>query len=366
VRVFGAAGAIAVAGAVVLAAAPALAHGSVPPGASPWSVWSLTPEMVLGTGLLAALYIAGLRRRRARAAPVEIWRGVAFFTGLAVVFLALQSPIDSTAERSFLMHQIQHLLIRMIGPMLILLSAPQGTLVAGTPDRLQRKLLAPIVANASVQGVIGFLTRPVIVTILFVGLLYFWQIPWLHAVALLSTPVHYFMHMTLLVSAFLFFWRLFDPRPAPAGARYGVRLMMIWIMVLSNILLGAYLAMKSTVLYPVYDVVGRLWFTALSDERLGAATIWIPGSMMGLAALLIVIHMWARHETREEQRRQAKLARHGHGWNAPPMTAAELIAEAAPKNRVMAFGLAAFVLTIFASTIMVGVINLILSGSPDG
>lgn len=343
---------------IPFAAGDAFAHGLLQPDESPWTAWHLTPEVTLGTFVVAGLYAAGLWRRRHKADRMRVWRHVSFIAGLGAIFLALQSPIDPIAERVFLVHQIQHLLLRMIGPMLLFLAAPQGLLVAGMPDTARPHVLGPILANGAVRGVFGVLAHPAVATALFIGALYFWQIPMYHGLAIRNDYVHYVMHATMLFTGLVFFWRVFDPRPNPLGTRYGVRLMMLWVMVLANILIGSYLALKQPVLYPVYGELGRLWDIAdLTDEQLGSLTIWIPGSMMGLVSVLIVIHMWGRQETKEERRRSMMLRRRGYGHNEPPMTAAELIQGAAGKNWAMVLGFTAFVIAVFTAAIAIGVVN---------
>lgn len=336
----------------------ASAHGVLNDGVDPWTAWNLTPDITLGTLLVAGLYTGGLWRLRHKMDRMRVWRHVSFFAGLAAIFLALQSPIDPIAERVFLVHQVQHLLLRMIGPMLLFLAASQGVFVAGMPETAQRRLLIPVITSPLVRGLFAFLSYPAIATALFIGALYFWQIPRYHDLAILNDNVHYLMHTSILFAGLIFFWRAFDSRPAPLGTRYGVRLMMLWVMILSNIVIGSYLAFKRPVLYSAYAELGRLWgLSALGDELLGGALIWIPSSMMGVVAVLIVVHMWGRHETKEEQRRSMTLRRRGYGHNEPPMTATELIHGAAAKNRAMALGFAAFVIAVFAAAIAIGVVN---------
>ena len=80
------------------------------------------------------------------------------------------------------------------------------------------------------------------------------------------------MHVSMLLTGLIFWWRVFDSRPAPKGLRHGYRLMMIWIGVLATILLGSYTALKSSLLYPAYGQGKRLWdLTPLGDELIGGA-----------------------------------------------------------------------------------------------
>lgn len=351
-------GVVAFIGSTTAMATAAFAHGVLNDGVDPWTAWNLTPDITLGTLLVAGLYSGGLWRLRHKMDRMRSWRHVSFFAGLAAVFLALQSPIDPIAERVFLVHQVQHLLLRMIGPMLLFLAAPQGVLIAGMPKTARRRLLIPVITNRLVGGLFAFLSYPAIATALFIGVLYFWQIPRYHNLAILNDNVHYLMHASILFTGLVFFWRVLDTRPAPQGTRYGVRLMMLWVMILSNIVIGSYLAFKGPVLYSAYAQLGRLWnLSALGDELLGGALIWIPSSMMGVVAALIVVHMWGRHETKEEQRRSMMLRRRGYGHNEPPMTATELIQGAARKNRTMAFGFAGFVTAVFVAAIAIGLVN---------
>jgi putative membrane protein len=112
-------------GALVASSTPALAHGGEDiTKRTAWSTWHLSPDIVILTVLVAAIYVAGIIRRRKSNATSPWWRQAMFGVGLASVFLALQSPIDPIAERLFFVHQIQHLLLRMLGPMLLALSWP--------------------------------------------------------------------------------------------------------------------------------------------------------------------------------------------------------------------------------------------------
>lgn len=358
---------------------PALAHGGAEVTAqTAWSAWRVTPDVVIPTMVIASVYGAGMMRRRAVTISVPWWRHGLFFAGLAAVFVSLQSPVDPVAERLFSVHQIQHLLLRMLGPMLLALSWPEGLLTAGLPAPIRRAVLAPVISDRTIRAIFRFIAHPAIATILFIGALYFWQIPRYHNLALLNGPVHYLMHATMFVVGLIFWWRVFDRRPprsvidtecgderwwrlferrpAPYGLSYGVRLMMLWVVILSNIVLGSYTALKTTVLYGGYDVLGRLFgYSALGDEQLGGIIIWIPSSMMCLVAVLIVIHLWGLHETRLDERRTAQFTSNSAAL-LYPATGAALIERARPKNRAMAIGFSVFVFTVFATAILLGVL----------
>lgn len=326
--------------------------------ANPWSAWQFTPDIVLATLLVAVLYGAGLRRSRTKQQAMRLAQSVCFYTGLAAMFLALQSPIDTFSEHVFALHQVQHLLLHSLGPMLFMLAAPQGLLIAGIPEWLRRYILAPVVTNRAVRAVFGFIARPAVATFLFVGTLYFWQIPRYHDLVVLNDAVHYSMHVTMLAAGLVFFWRVFDSRPAPFGTRYLVRATMLWVTISTNILIGAFLTFKTGVLYPAYDALGRLWVqNALQDEQVGGLTIWIPSTMMCVVALLIVIRLWGSHETKLDGQRQRGILAATCSLGLPPGNAG---LQAQSRNRALAVRLAVISVTVFTAIIGVAVLSRIL------
>ncbi|HXD44332.1 MAG TPA: cytochrome c oxidase assembly protein [Pseudolabrys sp.] len=324
--------------------------------------WEFEPDIVIGTLLACLIYAAGLRRDHSGAKHHTL-RHVSYFAGVASIFLALESPVDAFADHLFWVHQVQHMLLRMIGPMLIMFSAPQAVLIRGLPRSFREGVLAPVVGNGGMRSLFGLLAAAPVITVLFIGALYVWQYPPIHNAAILSDGIHYTMHITMLGAGLLFFWRIFDPRPAPKGLTHGKRLMMLLMVILTQIGLGAYLTLKSEVLYPAYDIVGRLSaIKPLTDELIGGFIIWVPSSMMCLVAAILVIHAWGKEETLAEER----WTRSGQEIERRPVTGADLIAQAQPKNRMLAIGVAGFVVLMFGMAIFAGVLDHLNARTPGG
>lgn len=321
--------------------AAALAHGDeIHPGESIWAMWQFEPEIVAGLLIAAALYIAGIRR----GVTQRWWRHLLFFGGLLALALALLSPIEPLADHVFAIHQIEHMLLRTIGPMLLLLSQPQAALVRGMPGWLRRAAFRPFVGNGGVRAVFGFFSAPAVATFFFLGVSYFWMWPSWHDIAILNEPIHYTWHVTLLVSGLFFFSVIFDPRPAPAGPRLGTRLAMFWAAAMGNILLGAFLSFKTVPLYHAYDVMGRMFgLSAVSDEQIGGLTMWIPGCMMFAVSAILLLHRHGVDEERSAARRERLGTAQAH--------AAALLANRSRANRAVAVGLASFALVVLTLTL---------------
>ncbi|MGH7010310.1 MAG: cytochrome c oxidase assembly protein [Caulobacteraceae bacterium] len=329
----------------------ALARGTARAPDPIWLKWDFSPWLVIPTVIALILWWRGIEKRPTAldAAPV---RSLAFPAGVFLTFVSLASPIDGMADHLFWMHQVQHMLLRMMGPMLIAFGQPQATLVAGSPNWLRRGPIAFVLTSGPCRRLFAFLTDPWVATTLFVASLYVWQWPPFHDTAILHDGVHDSMHFTMLAAGLLFFWRVFDQRPPPKGARFGVRLIMLWIGTLANVPIGAFICFKSVELYPAYDVVGRLFgVTPMADERLGGFIMWAPASMMMLIPLLVVIHAWAGQEERTLVRRGGAAA----GESAPVTPRSGVTVEEVGKNRAFALALAAFPGFILAATVVIAI-----------
>jgi putative membrane protein len=330
-------GLAALAGALLLVApTAAIAHGEeIHPGEPIMAMWHFEPEIVAGLLIAAALYVAGIRR----GVPGKWWRHAFFIGGLAALAAALLSPIEPLADHVFAIHQVEHMLLRTIGPMLILLAQPQAALMRGMPEWLRRGIFGPVVSSTAVRNTFGFFSKPLVATVLFVGISWFWMIPRWHDVAILNEAIHYMWHVTLLISGLFFFSTIFDPRPAPMGSPLPARLIMFWCAAMGNILLGAFLTFKSLPLYHAYDVMGRMFgLDAVTDEQIGGLTMWIPGCMMFAVSAILILHRWGVDEERAAERRRRMGTVQAH--------AAKQARNLASSNRALAVGLGSFVFLV--------------------
>ncbi|MFQ5796158.1 MAG: cytochrome c oxidase assembly protein [Candidatus Bipolaricaulia bacterium] len=287
-------------------AQPAHAHGRLGHGQNPLTAWNLTPEVVIGTVLMGILYVIGLRRWKDPSHPVTLGQRVSFFAGLAAIFLALQSPVDPVAEHLFFVHQIQHLLLRMIGPALLLLGRPLTPILRGLPARMRQNVIQPIVENTTARRLYGFLTHPVGAPLSFISTMYFWQAPGTHNLALRNDLVHYLMHATMLFTGLLFWWLIIDPR---SRLSYGLRLLVLGLVIIPNTALGALITFSDQVLYSAYGEVERLLdLSLLTDQQIGGLILWIPGDMMSFMAAGIIFMVWFQQEEKQRTEEDQELA----------------------------------------------------------
>ncbi|NOX41010.1 MAG: cytochrome c oxidase assembly protein [Alphaproteobacteria bacterium] len=305
------------------------------------------PFVILVVGLTLILWFCGAAQGRLIDGPVTISRHLFMVSALALLVLAVASPLTGLVTRSFALHQWQHLLIRIAVPMLLVLAWPGRVLLAGLPARARRRWLKPVLASAPLNRMVNMLLRLPVAFVLFVAALYVLQIPALHNAAVQNEVLRGFLHALLLLVGLIFWSAVLDRRDPPDGAFRPLRALALLLAIVSNILLGSLTTLKEVVLYPAYDLHPRLFSaSAMSDEVIGGYTIWVPSSMIFIIGVLIVLHGWGKYEERQFKLR--------HVWNGTnssalehPQTAAELRLKVRSPNQATAVVLASVSLGIF-------------------
>lgn len=270
--------------------------------------WTFDPTFLVPL-LVAALYLLGwrtltpaARRRFGR------WRPVALVCGLAVVAVALLSPVDALSDRSFLWHMVQHDLLMMVGIPLMLLGAPFLPVVRGLPPALRYRVFVPLALNRGVRAVVLTLIRPLPAFFLFTLTVLMWHVPEMYDLALFNDAWHYVEHGLFAFTAALFWWNLVTPYPFNSRLNYLLRVLMLFGSTVANTGLGAAVTFAPGVLYGYATLHGFWGMTMLEDQNLGGILMWSMGGMIRLIAMTIIFVVYATGEESREPYRQAGTA----------------------------------------------------------
>lgn len=257
----------------------------------PWE--PLWPLIAVFAGVLL-VYLRGLWRRRR---PGDLPGAAAFLTGLAGMYVVMQTRFDYYAQYMFFVHRFQHLVLHHAGPFLVALSMPSAVLAAGAPNAL-KKVCRRVAALAVFRWGYRLLQQPVIAGLLFVGLIYFWLLPAVHFDAMLSARNYWIMNLSMAADGLLFWWFMFDPRPpgaTPVTRSVGLRILVLWAVMPPQIALGAWIALSDEVIFDVYAVCGRAWpLSPIVDQQIGGLITWIPAAMMSVLATLVLLRLYFR------------------------------------------------------------------------
>lgn len=262
--------------------------------------YEFSPTVALAVLLASGLFATGQWAARHAGEPMGIWRGLAFWVGLGLTYAVLQTHIDYLSQHMFWVHRAQHLVLHHLGPILMVLAVPHAVMARGLPAGLRERYLKPFWHHPLVHGSYRLLQNPVVASVLFVGIIYFWLMPSVHFAAMLNVATYNAMNWSVLAEGLLFWWLILDPRsPANGGLGFGVRMIMLWGVMPPQILLGAYISLNNGVLFEVYNICGRAWAVSpLTDQQIGGLLTWIPASMMSVITALIVLRWWMRDSDR--------------------------------------------------------------------
>lgn len=267
--------------------------------------WEFRPDVTLILLLAGVLYGRGWYRlrQRGRGQGANGWRLAAYLGGLLALALALLSPIDVFQSLLFFMHMIQHLLLVMVAPPLLLLANPMPFVLWGLPRQLRRPVAALFHGNAPFRRALRRTTTPGLSWALFIVILIAWHDPNAYNASLRYDWLHDIEHLSFFFSGLLYWWHVVGAaprlhRPLP----FSLRLVYLIGTVPFNMLLGVAIAFATRPVYTYYLAVPRVWgISALDDQRIGGAIMWIPGSMMYLIAVLVVVSRFATKSSASRQ-----------------------------------------------------------------
>lgn len=262
--------------------------------------WPFIPSILLGLIVLTAAYFAAITRWRDRfpgSRPVSMARRLAFLGAMSAIFLALQSPIEVLSDGYlFSVHMVQHLLLTLLMPPLLLLGLP-GWLIRPLFARLS-PLLA--ITRAITNPLAGF----ALFNVIFIG----YHVPAIYLTVQRSELLHVAGHLIFMAIGVITWWPVLSPLPEAPALTPPLQMIYLFAQTLPSQVLGALLTFTSQMLYPHYQHAPRVWawLNPAADQQLGGLIMWVVGGTFFLGAFVVVFLRWSQSfEAAERQRRRA-------------------------------------------------------------
>ncbi len=252
--------------------------------------WRLEPGTFAALFGFAFFYARGWIRLQSRAARrFPLPRLLCFFAGIAALALALFSPLDAFANFLLSIHMVQHLMLTMVAPPLLLLGAPFLPILLGLPRRFVADGLGPFLAWHPLKTLGHFLTNPIFALLAFCLSNILWHLPVAYELALRSTAWHRVEHMFFLGTAILFWWHVINPWPTHNRWPRWTVIPYLLLADFQNTALAAFFSFYDQVLYPTYAAAPRFGnFSALNDQAAAGGIMWVPGSIAFLIPCAVV------------------------------------------------------------------------------
>jgi putative membrane protein len=252
--------------------------------------WRLAPGPPLALSFTAVIYWRGwLRLHRRLPALFPPARLLSFFVGLGMILIALESPLDALADLLLTPHMIQHLLLLMVAPPLILYGNPFLPLLRGLPQSLFKEVVRPIISWKPLKRVGRTITSPVFCWAAYVASTVAWHVPVAFDAALRWPTLHLIEHSCFLGTGILFWWPVILPWPTrPRWPRLAM-IPYLFLGDIQNTALSAYMIFCDRVLYSTYAGAIRLpGMSPLQDQITAGAIMWVPGSVVFLAPVIAI------------------------------------------------------------------------------
>ncbi len=254
------------------------------------SDWHLPIWLTLAVILTAAVYLRGwIILRRTRKEQFTGMRLASFMGGLSVLWLSIGSPMDGLADAMLSAHMVEHLLLMSAVPPLVLWGLPVVPLLRGLPKFVQIFVLGPLIRLQFLRKFFHWLVTPVVawlaMNLTFLG----WHVPAAYDFALLHENWHDVEHICFLATSLLFWWCILRPWPAESRQQsWGILLYLVSADIVNTILSGC-LAFGSKPVYTYYlDHPNPFQVSPLLDQQLGAAIMWVLGSIAFLLPAMIL------------------------------------------------------------------------------
>jgi cytochrome c oxidase assembly factor CtaG len=264
--------------------------------------WSIPVWLTLLLVVTGMVYLRGwLAIRKTRPLQFTAERLASFAAGLAVLWLAIGSPMDGFADALLSAHMVEHLLLMSVVPPLLLCGWPVVPLLRGLPSWITRQIVGPLVRLSAMRRLLHWLVMPAVAWFAMNLIFLAWHVPRAYDYALEHENWHAVEHLCFLGTSLLFWHCILLPWPAEARRRTWGILIFLVSADLVNTLLSAFLAFCNRPVYRYYvDHPNPFRIDPLDDQVLGAVIMWVLGSFAFLIpAMILTIRMLSPARTRK-------------------------------------------------------------------
>ncbi|MFP1629426.1 cytochrome c oxidase assembly protein [Streptomyces sp. 5K101] len=275
--------------------------------------FSPDPFFLVGCLLALGLYGWGVARLRARGDAWPVSRTVWFTVGVLSVALVMCTKLNDYGMVMFSVHMVQHMVISMLSPILILLGAPitlalRALPVAGRGRKGPRELLLMLLHSRYMRVV----THPAFTIPLFIASLYGLYFTPLFDFLMGSKTGHIAMMLHFLAVGLVFFWPIMGVDPGPHRPGYVMRMLELFAGMPFHAFFGIALMMATAPMVGAYEnPPASLGIDALSDQNAAGGIAWAFSEIPSVLVLIALVFQWYRSDQRQAKRRDRAADRDG-------------------------------------------------------
>ncbi|MEU1349143.1 cytochrome c oxidase assembly protein [Streptomyces sp. NPDC005786] len=275
--------------------------------------FSADPFFLIGCVLAVVLYGYAVLRLRRRGDSWPVNRLVFFVIGVLTIALVMCTKLNDYGMVMFSVHMVQHMVISMLSPILLLLGAPvtlalRALPVAARGSKGPRELLLMLLHSRYMK----IITHPVFTIPLFIASLYALYFTPLFDFLMGSTAGHLAMMVHFLAVGLVFFWPIMGIDPGPHRPGYLMRMLELFAGMPFHAFFGIALMMASQPMVKVYEnPSASLGIDALSDQNAAGGIAWAFSEIPSVLVLVALVFQWYRSEQRTAKRSDRAADRDG-------------------------------------------------------
>ncbi|GEB54937.1 cytochrome c oxidase assembly protein [Streptomyces gardneri] len=274
-----------------------------------------SPDLFFLIGCLAGLglYGWGVARLRRRGDAWPVSRTVFFTVGVLSIALVTCTKLNDYGMVMFSVHMVQHMVISMLSPILLLLGAPVTLALRALPvaDRGSvgpRELLLKLLHSRYMKVI----THPGFTIPMFIASLYALYFTPLFDFLMGSKPGHIGMMVHFLMVGVVFFWPIMGVDPGPHRPGYVMRMLELFAGMPFHAFFGIALMMASEPMVGTYkSPPASLGIDALTDQNAAGGIAWAFSEIPSVLVLIALVYQWYHSEQRQAVRMDRAADRNG-------------------------------------------------------
>jgi len=276
--------------------------------------WSADPFFLVACLVGLGLYGWGVVRLTRRGDKWPVGRTIAFVVGVLTVLLVMCTKLNDYGMVMFSVHMVQHMVISMLSPILILLGAPITLALRALPVAATRGHKGPreLLLMFLHSHYMRIITHPAFTIPLFIASLYALYFTPIFDFLMGSKTGHIAMMCHFLAVGLVFFWPIMGVDPGPNRPGYLMRMLELFAGMPFHAFFGIALMMASGPMVETYkNPPASLGIDALSDQTAAGGIAWAFSEIPSVLVLLALLFQWYRSEQRQARRTDRAADRDG-------------------------------------------------------
>ncbi|MBO1332372.1 cytochrome c oxidase assembly protein [Streptomyces sp. VRA16 Mangrove soil] len=276
--------------------------------------WSADTFFLVGCVLALALYGWGVVRLTRRGDSWPVSRTLSFVVGVLTIGLVMCTKLNDYGMVMFSVHMVQHMVISMLSPILLLMGAPITLALRALPvaakrgDKGPRELLLMLLHSRYMR----IITHPAFTIPLFIASLYALYFTPLFDFLMGSKVGHIAMMVHFLAVGLVFFWPIMGVDPGPHRPGYIMRMLELFAGMPFHAFFGIALMMASTTMVGTFDnPPASLGIDPLADQTAAGGIAWAFSEVPSVLVLLALLFQWKKSDDRQARRKDRAADRDG-------------------------------------------------------